>query len=346
MAQRLIRRHDAAAQARYQETKQLARSQGRILAGTPGGLKQRTQSGNRYWVRAFTTVDGRMTDQYIGPVGSVDASTIEQLRHEIALARALASASAALRLFGYQRIDRKPAAVLEVLFNRGLIAAGLSLVGSHAYGALLNDLGIIAAAYKTQDIDVARNRPLAIVLPEGASFASLLRDSGLNFVPVPGMPSSRPSASFKLPGAELLAVDLLVPGATTGAVVPVAELGTHAQSVRLLDYLVDDAVDSIVLSPNQVIPVKVPAPERFLVHKLFSSQARRSDRDKAGKDLGQAAVLAAVLEDETPGQVLDAFRRVPRSDRPTVRRGAKAAAKLLGDAHAAGRDALLGISGR
>lgn len=346
VAQRLIRRHDAAGQARYQETKQLARSQTRILAGTPGGLKQRTQSGNRYWVRAFTTIDGRMTDEYIGPVASVEASAIERIRHEIELAKALASSSAALRLFGYQRLDRKPAAVLEVLFNRGLIAAGLSLVGSHAYGALLNDLGIIAAAYKTQDIDVARNRPLAIVLHEGATFASVLRDSGLNFVPVPGMPSGRPSASYKLPGAELLAVDLLVPGPTTGAVVPVAELGTHAQSVRLLDYLVDDPVDSIALSPNQVIPVKVPAPERFLVHKLFSSQARRGDRDKAGKDLGQAAVLAAAVEDETPGRVLDAFRRVPRSDRRTVRRGAKAAAKLLGDAHAAGREALLEISGR
>lgn len=346
VAQRLIRRHDAAAQARYQETKQLARSQSRILAGTPGGLKQRTQSGNRYWVRAFTTVDGRMTDQYLGPVASVEASRIEQIRNEIELAKALAASSAALRLFGYQRIDRKPAAVLEVLFNRGLIAAGLTLVGSHAYGALLNELGIIAAAYKTQDIDVARNRPLAIVLGEGASFASLLKDSGLNFVPVPGMPSGRPSASFKLPGAELLAVDLLVPGAKTGSVVPVAELGTHAQSVRLLDYLIEDPIDAVALSPNQVIPVKVPAPERFLVHKLFSSQARRGDRDKAGKDLAQAAVLAAAVEDETPGRIGDAFRGVPRADRPTVRRGAAAAAKRLGEAHAAGREALLRIAGK
>ena len=113
-----------------------------------------------------------------------------------------------------------------------------------------------------------------------------------------------------------------------------AELGAHAQSVRLLDYLTNDAIDAIVLSPNQVIPVRIPAPER------------RNDRDKAGKDLGQAAVLAAAVEDETPGRVVDAFRGVPRSDRPTVRRGAAAAAKLLGEAHAAGREALLKISGR
>lgn len=343
---RLFRRHDAAAQAKYQDTKQLARSQTRVLPGSPGGLKQRTQSGNKYWVRAYTTVDGRMTDEYMGPVASTTPARIEQVRRDLDLAKALAAASAALRLFAYQRVDRKPAAVLQVLFNRGLIRAGLTLVGSHAYGALLNELGISAAGYRTQDVDLARNRPLAVALPEGASFASLLGESGLNFVAVPGMPSGRPSASFKLPGAELLAVDLLVPGAQTGTVVPLAELGAHAQSVRLLDYLIDEPIDAVVLSPNQVIPVKVPAPERFVVHKLFSSQARRSDRDKAGKDLGQAAVLAAAIEDETPGRVLEAFRRVPRADRPTVRRGATAAARLLGEAYAPGREALAEISGR
>ncbi len=34
-------------------------------------------------------------------------------------------------------MERKPAAVLEIFFNRGLVGAGLTLVGSHAYGALL-----------------------------------------------------------------------------------------------------------------------------------------------------------------------------------------------------------------
>ena len=346
MAGRLFRRHDAAAQAKYQETKQLALSQARILAGTPGSLKQRTQSGNQYWVRSFTTADGRSTDEYVGPVASVDRARVERLRRDIELAGALASGSAALRLFGYQRIDRKPAAVLQILFNRRLIRAGLTLVGSHAYGALLNELGIAAAGYRTQDLDIARNRPLAVGLPGGASFASLLKESGLDFVPVPGMPSDKPSASFKLPGADLLAVDLLVPGSRTGAVVPVPELGAHAQTVRLLDYLIDDAVDAIVLSPNQVIPVRIPAPERFTVHKLFSSQARRSDRDKVRKDLGQAAVLAAAVEDEMPGRIADAFRRVPSSAKPTVRRGAAAAARLVGEAHPAGRNALLKIAGR
>jgi hypothetical protein len=346
MTVRLFRRHDAAGRARYQELKQLARSRQRVLAGTPGTLKQRTQSGKRYWVREYIRVDGSKVDDYLGAESAFDKAKLSGLRAEIDLAKELAAGSSKLRLFGYQRIDRKPAAVLEVFFNRGLTQAGLTLVGSHAYGALLNELGVLAAGYKTQDVDVARAQPLAVGLPEGVTFQQLLKESGLPFIPVPGMPSHKPSASFKLPGSETLAVDLLVPGNRAGDVVRVKELATHAQAVPLLDFLIDEPIEAVVLSPNQIIPVKLPSPERFLIHKLFSSQSRRTDRDKAGKDLEQAAVLAAALEDEAPGSLGDAFRRLPPAGRDKVRRAAGAAAKKLEALHAEGEEALLKLARR
>jgi hypothetical protein len=341
----VFRRHDAASQTRYQELKQLARSQRRVLSGTPGTLKHRIQSGRRYWVREHIRVDGRKVDDYLGPEASLDPARIEELRAEIELARSLAAGSAQLRLLGFQRIERKPAAVLEVFFNRGLIQAGLTLVGSHAYGALLNELGVIAAGYRTQDIDVARAQPLAVALPEGLTFQQLLEESGLRFVPVPGMPSHRPSASFKLPGAETLAVDLLVPGSNAGKVVAVKELGAYAQAIPLLDFLIDESIESVVLSPNQVIPVKVPSPERYLLHKLFASQSRRGDRDKVRKDLEQAATLAAVLEEEMPGRLAETFRRMPASGKTAARRGARAAAKRLESLHPQGEEILLRLAG-
>lgn len=340
----LLRRHDPASQTSYQETKQLARSQRRVLAGTPGTLKQRTLSGRPYWVREHIRADGKKDDEYLG---AADAKTVARLREEVALARALAAASARMRLLGFQRIDRKPAAVLEVLFNRGMFAAGLVLVGSHAYGALLNELGIIAPGYKTQDVDLARAEPLSLALPGPSSLRGLLEETGLRFVPVPGMPSHKPSASFKLPGAEALAVDLLVPGKKTGELVAVEELAAYAQAIPLLDFLVDDAENAIVLSPNQVIPVRIPAAERFVLHKLFSSQSRRGgDRDKIRKDLQQAATLAAAIEEETPGRMHEAFRRVPTPGRPKVKRGALAASRLLEDKHAEAKASLLSIAGR
>jgi hypothetical protein len=305
-----------------------------VLAGTPGTLKRRSRRGTDYWVREYIRVDGRKDDEHIGTVDSVDARRLAAVRAEVELARALAAGSSRLRVLGYQRIDRKPAAVLAALFNRGLLDAGLVLVGSHAYGALLNDCGVIAPAYRTQDIDLARAQPLEVALPPGIGFPELLDESGLQFVPVPGMPSRRPSTSYKVPGREALAVDMLVPGPAAGEVAAVEELRTHAQTIPLLDFLVDEALDSVVLSPNQVVPVKLPAAERFALHKLFSSQRRGSDRGKGRKDLEQASALVAVLEEETPGLLADAWRAMPKAARSSVKRGARAALNIAGH-HAA-----------
>jgi hypothetical protein len=333
-------RHDPASRTRYQDLKQLARSRRRVLAGTPGTLTARTQAGKRYWVREYLRADGAKVDEYLGAEASVGEARVAALRGEIELAKALAAGSSTLRVFGFQRVGRRVAAVLEVLFNHGLFQAGLTLVGSHAYGALLNELGVLAPGYRTQDLDVARARPLATALSEAMSFGRLLGETGLRFTAVPGMPSHRPSASFKLPGAEALTVDLLVPGARAGDVLPVPELRAHAQAIPLLDYLLRDTVEAVVLSPNQVIPVRLPSPERFVAHKLYASQSRRADRDKVRKDLEQAAVLAAVLAEDTPGALGKASRRMPAAGRSAMKRGARVAARLLEDAHPAGAAAL------
>ncbi|MSQ88563.1 MAG: hypothetical protein EXR32_04720 [Betaproteobacteria bacterium] len=329
----LFRRHDPSSQVRFQDVVQRARAQARVLGGTPGTLKQRTQSDKRYWVREYIRIDGAKTDEYLGPATALSAARVAELRAELELARTLAAASSALRLAGFQRIERKPAAVLAVFFNRGLYAAGLTLVGSHAYGVLLNELGVIAPAYRTQDLDLARTQPLALALPADESFAAVLNQSGLAFVPVPGLPSSRPSASFKLPGAEGLLIDLLVPGREAGKVVAVKELATHGQSVPLLEFLVEAPLESVVLSPNQIVPVRVATPERFILHKLYSSQMRRAQLSKGKKDLEQATVLAAALEEAFPGRLKDAWKALPSGGRAAASRAAQVAAKTLESEH-------------
>jgi hypothetical protein len=340
----LFRRHDTSSQVRFQDAVQRASAQARVLAGTPGTLKQRTQSGKRYWVREHIRIDGAKTDEYLGPVAALAAGRVAEIRAEIELARALAAASAALRLTGFQRIERKPAAVLAVFFNRGLHAAGLTLVGSHAYGVLLNELGVIAPAYRTMDLDMARSQPLAVALPSDESFGAVLNESGLGFVPIPGMPSSRPSASFKLPGAEGLLIDLLVPGREAGKVVAVKELATHGQTIPLLEFLVESPLESVVLSPNQIVPVRVPAPERFVLHKLYASQMRRAQPGKGKKDIEQAAVLAAALEEFFPGRLTDAWKALPSAGRIPARRGALIAAKTLEDKHPEAANALRALA--
>src|SRR5919197_6602404 len=73
---------------------------------------------------------------------------------------------------------------------------------------------------------------------------------------------------------------------------------------------------------------------------------RRSDRDKIRKDLEQAALLACAIEEETPARLAVAYKALRAPAKAAVRRGALAAARLLEDSPAEGREALLRIAGR
>src|SRR5450432_3682789 len=97
------------------------------------------------------------------------------------------------------------------LANHGIFRGGALLVGSHAYGALLNELGARAANYFTEDIDIARGEKLKIALPEGGGFEKMLADSTILLNAVPGFDRKSPPTSYKAKGGDRLRVDLLVP---------------------------------------------------------------------------------------------------------------------------------------
>jgi hypothetical protein len=115
----------------------------------------------------------------------------------------------------------------------------------------------------------------------------------------------------------------------------------------LLDFLIEDGLESVALTPNQVIPIRIPSTERFLIHKIYASQSRTSsDRDKIRKDLEQVAVLAAAIEEETPGRLADAIRQAPAAARPKLKRGALAVSRLLHGSYEEAGDTLRRIGSR
>ena len=78
-------------------------------------------------------------------------------------------------------------------------------------------------------------------------------------------------------------------GQRQGRPVPMPALGggAGAAPMRYLDFLLRSPVRSVLLRKGGV-PVNVPAPERYAVHKLIVATQRRGDdngRQKARKDL-------------------------------------------------------------
>jgi hypothetical protein len=77
-----------------------------------------------------------------------------------------------------------------------------------------------------------------------------------------------------------------------------------AQVLRYLDFLIRDPVRSVVLH-DAGVPVLVPAPERYAVHKLIVAVKRnRHLQDKAKKDINQADALMQAFAEVKRGSDL------------------------------------------
>lgn len=214
-----------------------------------------------------------------------------------------------LRKLGFQVADKATARVLVELHNQQAFEAGLVLVGTLGYMAWLNELGVIAVAAQTLDLNLARRQRLRLGVP--LSFLTTMQATGLPFVAAPGLPSTAPSTSVKLPGVQGLRVDLLAPGKVLGATVSIPELQWSALAVPFYEYLLDAPEPGATLAGGHCIPVRLPQAARFVWHKLYSSTQRRGSPEKAAKDQRQALELGAALADTDPLALRLAFKEAP-----------------------------------
>ena len=315
----LFRRLELAFHTQYAEVRERCRGAGELLPGTPGTLMLRTGTGYGYWYRRYNSLPNQHVEDLVCKDGDEEVKAAMQGRIEFS--SWVQDQVRHLRKLGMQVADKDVSRLLVEVHNKQLFQGGLVVVGTLAFMSWLNELGAVAVSARTQDIDLARRQALKLGAP--VSFLETVEATKLRFFPVPGMPNSAPSTSVKRPGADGLRVDMLTSGEHLGAVVPVPELAWHAQTVPHFDYLLKDPCPAAVLAGGHCIPINLPLPERFVLHKLYSSTKRHADPAKARKDVLQAAVLAAVLietdagslkqgAEDAPEEVLEAARmRLP-----------------------------------
>jgi hypothetical protein len=306
---RFYREHELAFRTQYAELKERTLAAGALLPGTPGSLALRLGTGYPYWYRVFYPVPGKPTEDLICKDG--DAEALEEMRERMAFSAWASIQVSSLRKLMFQVADKAVARVLVELHNQQAFEAGLILVGTLGYMAWLNELGAIAVTARTLDLDLARRQQLRLGVP--LPFLATMHATGLPFVAVPGLPSTEPSTSVKLPGVQGLRVDVLAPGKVMGATVSIPELQWSAQTVPFYDYLLDAPEPGAMLAGGHCIPVRLPQAARFVWHKLYSSTQRRGFPEKAAKDQQQALVLGAVIADTDAYALRHAFKDAPAS---------------------------------
>jgi hypothetical protein len=302
----------------YAELAERARAERHLLPGTPGALALRERPGSGlYWYRRYYDSPGTpQTADFVCKEG--DEEAYEAMRLRMQAAEWNQEQVRSLRTLGMQVADKDVARVLVELHNRDLFGAGLLVVGTLAFMAWLNELGVKAAVSRTQDIDLARRQKLKLAAP--VSFMEAMASTQLGFSAIPGLSPKEPPTSVKRKGQEGLRVDVLTPGRELGKVIEISELDWHAQAVPHFDYVLISPRRVAMLCGGHCVPVSAPAPERLAWHKLYVSTRRLHDSAKATKDLRQAATLMAVLVErdnlnlvattaELPKEILRAARQ-------------------------------------
>ncbi len=304
------------------------------LASVSGGFSRKTVKGREYWYFQYRDLHGRMRQHYFGPVGGPTDRFVEVFT---ATRESLASDQenierlcAALKKAGALSVDAPTFKVLHAFAESGLFHRGAVLIGTHAFNALGNALGVRweGTATATRDIDVAQGKVVGIAVPAGGiDVPDVLENLKMGFHPVPPLNPKHPSTSFKVRGKELR-VDLLTP-ARGGATKPVhfSALNAAATPLPFLDYLLE-ASDITVLIGRTGILVRVPDPARFAFHKLLVSQRRAATSPKKGKDVWQAAQLFAVLLEDNPGALSLAWEALVEHE-PAWTKKARTAHKTL-----------------
>jgi hypothetical protein len=317
------------------------------FVGTAGSVIERQNASSfAFYARQSYDGDGKKRESYLaGPVGDPAAdAAAEETRLRIREVKELVPSFRMLGREGYNLVDPKTYGTIASLANQGVFTGGGWLVGSHAYGVLLNRLGARAATYATEDIDIARGDAITLGGQPSEGLLEMLRTSGIDFVEVPGLERGAPATSFKQRGRSHFHVDLLVPSPNeTFPVVPVPELKAHATGLPYLRYLLAESQTGLLLAREGCCAVRVPLPERFAVHKLVVSRLRTDRGTKADKDVLQASVLAAVLAETHSGALESAVKALPPRSRRYFTQALELARRYLEPAHPRAWEELGGV---
>jgi hypothetical protein len=274
----------------------------------PGTIYTQTNKGAKYLYAKHSVGTGRR-DVFIGQADDFAARTrADQIRAEQSNARLRRTIVRTLRDNRVPVPTRALGNVLDAMSDAGLFADAV-LVGTAAYICYSPIIGMLlpSGSLMTQDADLA-TASLAIGSDsEIGTMLDILKRADETFVPVPTLTKGAPSSSFR--SRQGFLVDLLTPQKrrTDTNPMPLNNLQAGAVPLQHLDWLIDEPVRAVALH-GAGIPVRVPQPSKYAVHKLILAQKRRqNDRTKRGKDLLQARALIEALSETDPHALQDAM---------------------------------------
>lgn len=273
----------------------------RGIASLHGSFASKQVRGATYWYFAFRDLDGKLRQLYLGPDTERVRTAVDKARSGPRPDAALSPLAKAAIATGCTGALPKHLRAVRRLSDYGFFHAGGVLVGTHAFMALGNVLGVRwHAGASTTDVDLAHaGRNLSVALPANVRIDvhDALARFEQGFIPLVQL-GGRAGASYRLSGDPQFQIDFLTPRTRQkDAPVMIEHLNVALQPLRFMEFSLENLTQGVLADRNGgAVLVNLPAPERYAVHKLLVVGEREGAlRTKARKDVQQAAALCQYL---------------------------------------------------
>ena len=286
----------------------------RSVANLSGSFAQKTVKGRVYWYFQHTDLSGMPRQIYVGPdTPKVRALVAMRANAPAAdLLRALARSAIAL---GCQPLLARHFRVIRRLLDHGFFKAGGVLVGTHAFLAYGNLLGVSwGDASRTQVVDFAHaGKSVSIALPANieVDVHRAIESLEMGFLPISGR-AGKAGATYLNPKEPDFRLDFLTPRHRSGDV-PIEHPQLHVtmQPLRFMEYSLENVVQVALFCAEGTGVVNVPHPARYALHKLLIYGERSASyTQKANKDMAQAGALLSWFKTYRPWEVEEAWKDI------------------------------------
>ncbi len=273
----------------------------RGVSDLKGSFNAKTVKGRKYWYFQYTEPSGRLRQVYVGPDGEPVQKLIAQ-KDAPSPAAALGPLARSAIALGCAPLLPRHYRVIRRLADYGFFEAGGVLIGTHAFLAYGNMLGVRwGGQERTQDIDFAHaGKRLSLVLPNDVEVKTdeAIKSLDMGFLPVSGL-SGKSGGAYLIPSEPDFRLDFLTP-LHCGGVKPYVhpKLNVTLQPLPFMEFSLERMEQAVVFSAEGAVLASVPSAERYALHKLVVYGERSgSFRVKSTKDLAQAACLLSYLWD-------------------------------------------------
>lgn len=272
---------------------------------TAGNFVRVPVKGRNYWY--FEETQPKKTRKYVGPADDPEIAkrveNFQRIKEDLRSRRKLVSTLT--REAGLLAPERFTGDIVQALASAGIFRLRGVLVGTVAFQTYAGLLGVKlpGASLQTGDADFAQHYSISAEVEDSLPpIMEVLQGVDPSFRAVPHR--SDPARVTQFKNSAGYKVEFLTPNrgsddyADHASAMP-ALGGASAQPLRFLDFLIQEPVRTVLLHRSGV-PVVVPAPERYAIHKLIVASRRLSDANgvaKREKDVYQASLLFEALKE-------------------------------------------------